>query len=404
MAAPSVVVAAAATRANAMSPIFASCLVWVRDWLRSPHGGIACVASPGTTRVLMAACALLCCIGDAQAQEEDRAVGAGEGVVRSAVYADSDSTLVTTNIVDADVTVADGVSVGAHALIDRVSSASVDVVTAATGRFFETRLEAGIRGDVALPSKVDLDVAYSSSRENDWQSHSVQLGLAKRMAQDNAVFSIAYGGVTNRVGRSGDSVFEESQVAHTGQVAISQLIDPTSVVSLSYFAQHIGGYQSSPYRFASTMDGALTVPEAHPERRLRQALSAEYRRYLARYAALTARYRLYIDDWGVLSHTGRAQLRVIPADRWAVEVGGRGYTQRGAGFYQQHYSQVQRYMSNDRELSTFWDVSVGGKLEWRRGALTVRANVEGIYYRFLEFASLGRRYAVVSSGGVGYQW
>ncbi len=353
---------------------------------------------------LVSLAAFLLASGSAEAQEEDVEPGKGTATVRSAIYADSDSTLVATNIVDAEVAATKELRVGAHVLIDQVSSASVDVVTAATGRFDETRWEGGFRGDYALPRKMDLDVGYVSSMENDWRSHAVQVGLSKRLAQDNATLRLSYGGVANRVGRSGDPNFSDSMSVHTGQVGLTQLIDPESLVSVTYFVQRASGFQSSPYRFAATQDLLMVVPESHAATRVRHAASLDYRRYLSSQAALTASYRLYLDDWGVMSHTASVRGRYVPSDAWSLEAWSRGYTQSAADFYEWRYARAQRYMSNDRELSTFWDVSLGGKAEWQQGDLALDAKIEGIYYRFLEFLSLPSRAAIVSSLGVRYQW
>lgn len=343
------------------------------------------------------------CSRQTRAQQE-ASEAKGTGTTRSAIYADSDSTLVTTYIADAEVVLVDGATLGAHVLIDHVSSASVDVMTAATGRFEETRSEGGFRVEVALPAKTELNIAYVGSRENDWQSHSIQLAATKSLARDNAVLRLSYGGVNNEVGRSGDPLFHKSLKIHTGQITFTQLIDPKSLISFSYFIQRADGFQSSPYRFVSTSNAVFTGPEAHPSLRVRQAFSIDYQRYLARYAAATGSYRLYCDDWGVMSHTGIASFRIIPSEPWAIETWVRGYSQRAASFYQKKYANVHKYMSNDRELSTFWDTSLGTKLEWKHARVVLDVKLEGVYYNFLEFISLQQRYAFVSSVGAQYHW
>ncbi len=60
--------------------------------------------------------------------------GDGSATSRVLVYDDNDATTVVTSIVDVETQISGDVSVGAYALLDAVSSASVDVVSAATGR------------------------------------------------------------------------------------------------------------------------------------------------------------------------------------------------------------------------------------------------------------------------------
>src|SRR5690349_9147424 len=86
--------------------------------------------------------------------------------LRSGVYQDSDRTFVSTSTVAARGTIADRVTLEARYLIDVVTSASVDVVTAATSAFHENRHEAA--GGVSYHDGTrTASLSYVYSIEND---------------------------------------------------------------------------------------------------------------------------------------------------------------------------------------------------------------------------------------------
>ncbi len=129
----------------------------------------------------------------AAAQERaDRAPGAATVVSKVGVYADDDDTTVITTLVDGDVALPADVTVGAHALVDVVSTASVDVVASATRLWHEQRVEGGARGGVQV-GRARLGLEGTLSGENDWSSLGVQATFGLDLAQKNARLEAAWG-------------------------------------------------------------------------------------------------------------------------------------------------------------------------------------------------------------------
>jgi hypothetical protein len=331
-----------------------------------------------------------------RAQESERELV--EAAAQVLVYSDDDATTVTTAIVDVDATLPANVTLGAHALVDAVSSASVDVVSAATERWQENRVEVGGRGAVSL-SQVDLSVGYTHSQENDWLSHAVALGASRELFQRNTRLSIGYGLTLNTVGRAMDPNFERSIDSHSAEVGVSQLLDPKTRLGGAYTLQYLKGFLSSPYRYVVAADGTR-VPERHPDRRIRHALSGYVVRSLHRYLSGRIGYRFYADDWGVFSHTGSLRLAAEPLPWMVVGVEGRGYVQNRADFFLGQYQTSHRYMSFDRELANFWDAGASTDIAATWGPVTATAKVGFIYYRFKNFPALEKRTALVAGGGL----
>jgi hypothetical protein len=63
-----------------------------------------------------------------------------------------------------------------------------------------------------------------------------------------------------------------------------------------------------------------------------------------------------------------------------------------------------RYMTVDRELSTFWDAMGGLKLAYSGDSWDLEAKTDAIVYRFDDYARLRGRVAIVSGLGVTWRW
>lgn len=339
----------------------------------------------------------------ASAQVAEQDPGSGDVKSSLAVYADSDRTTVVTSVVDANVRLPVAVDVAAHALVDAVSSASVDVVSAATSRFTENRVEVGATAQVGITRSTEASLGYTHSGENDWRSHAIELGLSQDLARKNAKLTLGYGFTRNDVGRAHDPGFDELLDIHGAQLALAQVLGKRTLVTLSYTLAYAHGYQGSPYRFITTSDG-FSAPESPPSSRTRHAVMVRWMRAVGHADALDARYRIYRDDWGILSHTVEIAYTHALSDAWSLRLRARGYHQDHAAFYRETYDMPMRYMTVDRELSTFWDGAAGVKLGRASERIDLDLKSDAIVYRFDDYARLRGRVAIVSALGVTWRW
>jgi hypothetical protein len=345
--------------------------------------------------------ALLLVSSIAHAQVTDEETGKGDVKGTLAMYADDDRTTVVTTDVSGHVKLPAPVAVDAHALVDAVTSASVDVISAATTRFSENRVELGTTARIGFAQSTEGTIGYTHSGENDWQSHAVELGFSRDLAKKNAKLTIGYGFTRNYVGRAHDPNFEKLLDVQGAQIGIAQVLGKKTLLTVAYTLSHASGYQGSPYRFITTMSG-FSAPESPPESRTRHALTTRILQTIGSANVVDAQYRAYIDDWGVLSHTVElAYMRELTRSL-ALRVRARGYRQNHASFYQETYEMPMRYMTVDRELSTFWDAMGGIKLGWSSDSVDVEGKVDGILYEFDDYARLRGRVALVT--GLGVTW
>jgi hypothetical protein len=187
------------------------------------------------------------------------------------------------------------------------------------------------------------------------------------------------------------------------QIGISQVLGKKTLASLAYTLSYASGYQGSPYRFVTTMDG-VAEPETPPEQRTRHAVTARMLHMFGTANVVDLQYRLYLDDWGIVSHTGELAYTRQVGETWTMRVRVRGYRQKQASFYEETYEVPVRYMTIDRELSTFWDAMGGVKLAYLGDSWELDAKVDAIVYRFEDYARLRGRVAIVSGLGVTWRW
>lgn len=339
--------------------------------------------------------------GTAYGQDADEP-GSGEARSRLLVYDDDDETTVVTTAVDAQVSLPADFAIGAHVLFDVVTTASVDVVSAATDEWDETRTELGARALGAVRD-LELSLAFTRSQENDWASNAIAAGVARELFQRNTRVQLGYGLTFNQIGRASDPTFERSLDSHLVNLGVSQLVDPATRVGAAYTLQVLRGFQSSPYRYVLAEDLSRTL-ESHPEDRLRHAIVLNSARSITRHIAVHGTYRFYADDWGVLAHAVNTRVRLDSGGRWSGGVSARFYVQNEADFYRERYSTTLAYVTADRELASFWDVSGSADVAVDVGPVTIDAKVGGVYYAFSNFAALTSRVALLVGGGVRATW
>jgi hypothetical protein len=334
---------------------------------------------------------------------------------RTSLYNDNDATTISTSVVAARAALTDDVTVNAHYLIDAISSASIDVVSAATKRWTENRHE-GEGGIGYADGTLSVDGGYVYSTENDWSSHTVSLGAQRDFMQHNLSLGLGASFVDNAVGRSGDRIFQERM--YVGGVGLDAVwvASPNDLWSLTYSPSYTTGYQASPYRFPRFKDpidpnrafGAQggELGESVPRTRVRHAVVLRYNRHLFEDSSLRSHMRVYGDDWGVVSLTGGTEY-VVGFGAWELAAFVRGYAQRHAKFYRDGYAQEQRYMTADRELSTFYDLFGGGRVDYafthvgfiEELRLELKATAFG--FTFPEFSRLPARTGFIGEFAVG---
>jgi hypothetical protein len=262
---------------------------------------------------------------------------------------------------------ADRVSLSANYYVDMVSNASIDVVTTASP-FKETRNAYELGADWLVRDSV-VSLSLSNSREPDYVASAVGVDVSTDLYGGMSTVTLGFSRANDQVGQRDRGFFDTARHWQY-RAGLTQVLSPRWLASLNFEAVSDDGYLGSPYRAARAF-GTL-VPERNPRTRTSRAvkLGSSYaldggsqdRRH-----AIKAEYRYFWDTWQIQAHTAQVAYTRAFGNRWIADAQVRAYSQKAALFYSDNATSDTLYLSRSRQLSTFTNLSVGGKLSWRYG-------------------------------------
>ncbi len=269
--------------------------------------------------------------------------------------------------------------------LDGISGASKPVNTAnPNATFIKNRNEI-----IASLNATSWNATAYYSAENDYVGRLIGFGLNQDFNQKNTNFSLGlnYGYDTIKpIGQK--ATYTRTNIL--GTAAITQTLSPTAIVRFGLDVSRLDGYQTNPYRTVNV--AGQYYPEQHPKQRTRVAGYVKLNKHLnPANAALWTEYRLYGDDWGVLSHTLGLQFYQNLSQRLLIRYRYRYYTQNRAYFWKKDYSllpRLPRYFTDDYKLEPFnshlYGFHVAYKLEGLRKNLAFleHSTIDVKYERF----------------------
>ena len=139
--------------------------------------------------------------------------------------------------------IGEATSVDAVYAVDAWTSASIDIVTAATAPVHEVRHE--INGGLTHRwDRLSLGASYRYSTENDYWSHGGVLHAALDLAQKNSTLALALVGSRDTVGHALDHGFRERQFTLGARLSLTQLLGAAAWAQLAWETLFVGGYQA----------------------------------------------------------------------------------------------------------------------------------------------------------------
>jgi hypothetical protein len=304
--------------------------------------------------------------------------------------------------------------------VDVWTSASVDIVASASQPVTEQRDEWNLGVDWAVSEDFTLGGHYRYSTEPDYESHAGFTNIDWALADRATTITWSAGGSFDRVGRVGDEGFDEPVDAFTTGAALTQVIDPSTLVQLIYDLAVVRGYQASAYRYVGLGGDGLCqgtapfcLPERNPRERLRHAFAVRARRAFGLHWSAGAGYRGYLDDWGIVSHTAKADLAYAADPRTTLALTYRFYTQSAADHYQRVYPESSRnapYFTSDKELSPLSSHRAALELDrvWElpggKSGLLTGIEVAPTLYQYHDYRTLDRVTAIEVTAVVGMEF
>lgn len=238
-----------------------------------------------------------------------------------------------------------GTIVGAHYLLDTITSASVAAGAVRDHPFTELRHEVGARlGQRVGPATISASYSYSS--ESDYWAHFVKLGVVAELfgKMTTLATSLSYGHDTVAL-RQGPTVYVElGKLDAVGwNLGVTQVLTRTLTLTVGYellvsgFGKQSNGFQSNAYRPANV--GGSPLREQTPYQRFRHSIAASVNWIVplggvVPWIAFRPSLRAYVDDWEVVSVT--PELRTfLPVGPIEFRLTGRYYRQSAASFFRE---------------------------------------------------------------------
>jgi len=277
--------------------------------------------------------------------------------------------------------VADTASVWGSYYVDAVSNASIDVVTTASP-YNENRDAYTLGVDYVHRDSI-LSVVAEASREPDYEANSVSVDLAQEVFGGMTTIALGFSRGDDDVGKKGVGFFD-SATHWKYRVGVSQILTPRWLAALNYESISDDGFLGSPYRIALVFGAA--VPENNPRTRTSQAVNFRVVGDLGSGSAVRAGYRYFWDTWSIKAHTAEATYSRYFGSEWLADATVRLTSQDAADFYSDDADSVNRYISRNRQLSTFTTAGLGAKLSYKFGRVAERYDVRaGAAFEYVNF-------------------
>ncbi len=258
------------------------------------------------------------------------------------------------------------VSVSANYYVDKVSAASIDVLTSASP-YEEERKQKSVGVDL-LSGKAIYSFGYTASDESDYSARTYSFGASQDFFGDLTTVSFGYAQGDDDVSRSGDPFFSEEAKRRHFRFGLTQVLTKTWLAALSHEAITDEGFLNNPYRSVryETGTGYSFQAENYPNTRTSEATALRSSHYLPWRAALHAEYRRFEDSWGIESSDWGFRFVQPVGKHWEAELRYREYEQTAADFYSDlfPFQDAQNFLARDKELSTFDSTSLGVALSW----------------------------------------
>lgn len=265
--------------------------------------------------------------------------------------------------------------------IDRISSASLDVLVGGS-KYSEKRVEQ-TGGIDYLHGKTITSLSYTSSVENDYKSGTLNFNMSQDFFGDLSTLTLGYTLGKDTVGQHihvGDTNLYPDKADVTRQnyrIGLSQILTKNFIMSANWETitdeatqiDNSGVTLNNPYRSYSYFNSATNsrgfAPEKYPSTHTSNALAISGNYYLSFHAALHGRIKFYQDSWGINAVTYQLGY-TYPIGNWILDLRSRWYTQSKADFYSDMFAYKDQYtfMARDRELSAFDSTGLGITATW----------------------------------------
>ena len=203
--------------------------------------------------------------------------------------------------------------------------------------------------------------AYST--ESDYRSVAGSLIVSRDFNERMTTLSLGAALTHDSVRDTPTGNWEEKDT-FDGQVQIAQVIDPFTLLKVSYVAGTSWGYLDDQYKMVLLND--MVIDEQRPDGRNKHIIFASLNRHIEPLnGALEASYRFYRDSYGIRAHTFGLDWYQNLGPKLILVPGARYYEQTAADFYATEFTGSPKVYSSDYRLSKLSSITYGMKLIWK---------------------------------------
>jgi hypothetical protein len=266
-------------------------------------------------------------------------------------------------------------AVEANYFIDKVSGASIDVLSQASVIKDERKQKTGTIE--YLHDKTTYTATYINSVERDYISNTQSFSLSQDMFGDLTTVTLAYSTTSDKVGENDGTawtpIIDWLGHAHSNSYSggISQILTKNLITGVNLEVITDSGYLSNPYRSVRYLDpnnpkGYGLAAQVYPDTHTSTAITAQAKYYLPYRAAVTGSYRYYTDTWGVAGNTLELVYTHPIKNVWIFEGMVRYYKQNQADFYSDLFPYInsQNFVARDQNLAALNNTTIDAKVTY----------------------------------------
>jgi Protein of unknown function (DUF3570) len=268
-------------------------------------------------------------------------------------------------------------AVQANYFIDKVSGASVDVLSNASV-IKDERKQKSLSLDY-IHDKTQYNLSYSNSTERDYISNTTHFSLSQDMFGDLTTVTLGFTDSRNKVGEN-NGTSNQPKIAWLGHAesrsyegGLSQVITKNLIAGATLEVITDQGLLSNPYRSIrysvdpsiNPLGYALGSP-VFPNTRTSTAVEARAKYYLPYRAAASVSYRYFTDTWGIRANTVELGYTQPVSNMFIFEGRLRHYNQNHAAFYGDlfPFANSQNFEARDQNLASSTNNTIDAKVTW----------------------------------------
>jgi hypothetical protein len=297
-------------------------------------------------------------------------------------------------------------SVEGNYFIDKVSGASVDVLSQASV-IKDERKQKSLSLDY-IHDKTQYNLSYTNSSERDYISSTTHFSLSQDMFGDLTTVSLGFTDSRDKVGENNGTALKPiiSWLGHAQsrsyEGGVSQVITKNLIAGVTLEVITDQGLLSNPYRSIRFKDavplGYSLGSQVYPNTHTSTAVETRAKYYLPYRAAASLSYRYFSDTWGIRASTIELGYTQPISNKWILEGRLRHYSQNSATFYSDlfDFANQQNFEARDQNLAASTNNTIGAKVTYaflpdgwkifKRGTIT--GDVSRIQFKYGDFRNI----------------